>query len=512
MTFDIIIFTDATGLFYKQKTLGAWHIANILRQRGYTVLVVDYFSRYIRNQKKLQELLQLAVGPNTKLIGFSSTFFTYNLPEDKIWDNWITYYGLDMPDFYCGGDKDSVENLFEMCRLYSPNCQFFYGGNLASHTRELIYQSPALDYIVIGLGETQVWEIADHVFKNATLRYRLADDLKTKILDWDIVAKDFDFHNNGVIEYQSYDVILPNETLSLQTSRGCMYNCAFCSFPLRGRKRNKIDYHLNWQGLANYFRRNYELWGVTRYQLVDDTFNETTDKLKNFARAIKESGVPIQWFSFMRVDLVDQEQIELMAETDCKSIWFGLETLNPQALKGIDKNYDPEDALLTIEKITNATDINIFASIIFGLNYDKESDIRSWMSQLMDTSVACIGVNPLGGSERTAFTSSINKNPEKYGYEFDLSSRYELNWTNQTWDSYAAIDLTLEYQKLLWDKKRNLVSSFELLGLPFHGYDIEFLSNLPISDIPFAEIFENIKEKFELYHTLLLIELNQDHC
>lgn len=509
MTFDIILFTDATGLFYKQKTLGAWHIANMLRRKGYSVLVIDSFSRYIRDLSKLREILDRSMGSNTKLVGFSSTYFTYNLPETRRWDNWIDYYGLDVPDFWCGVPKSVVENLFDLLKEYSPDVKLLYGGTLATHYDALALMSPPLDFVVLGIGETQVSHVINHVFHGEKLRYRLARDMKTKVLDWDIKSLDFDFHHEGMIRYEPYDVILPDECLSLQTSRGCMYNCAFCSFPLRGRKRSDGDYHLNWLNLEEYFRRNYELWGTTRYQIVDDTFNETTEKLRMFKQTVKNSGVPIEWFSFMRVDLIDQEQIDIMAETNCRTIWIGIETLNPKALKGIDKKYDPELALNTINSVDQDTNARIYSSIMFGLEHDTVNDVRGWMQTMIDSPVACIGINPLGTNTRSPFTSSINKNPKKYGYEFDVSSRYELNWRNNTWKGEDAAMFAIEYQTMLWKSKRNLVSSYELMGLPFHGLDIDQLTKTAIADLPYPEIIRDYIAKFDVYHNELVKQLNQ---
>lgn len=512
MTFDIILFTDATGLFYKQKTLGAWHIASMLRRQNYRVLVIDNFSRYIRNTEKLKEILDIAMSADTKLIGISSTFFTENLPETRSYDNWIGYYGLDTANFYCGADSEQVRNFFDTIRSYNDDVKFLYGGMLATHYEELIKTSPELDYVVVGMGESQVQNVVDSIYKNDLLQYVLASDNKTKILNYDTTAKTFDFHNHGVIRYEPYDVILPGECLSLQTSRGCMFNCAFCSFPMRGRKRDKIDYHLRWDNLENYFRYNYDTYGVTRYQIVDDTFNETTDKLKSFVRVIENSNVPVEWFSFMRVDLLDDEQIDIISDSSCASIWLGVETLNPKALKAIDKKYDPQQALNTIEKINKKSEISVYTSLLFGLKNDTEHDIRTWMKELIDSSVSCMGINPVGTHDRTPWLSSINSNPNKYGYDFNVRSGLnlkELNWTNNTWKGDEAAFLAKEFQDMLFHTKRNLVSSFELMGLPFHGYNLNDLKKTAIKDLPFEKILEDYVNKFDLYHQQMRIELEK---
>ena len=66
MTYEIVIFTDLTGQFYHNKPAGAYSLASTLRQAGFSVMVVDHFQRYLRDKKRLVEMIRKTVGPNER--------------------------------------------------------------------------------------------------------------------------------------------------------------------------------------------------------------------------------------------------------------------------------------------------------------------------------------------------------------------------------------------------------------------------------------------------------------
>ena len=78
--YDFVIFTDVTDTILSYKAIGAYKIANTLREEGYTVLVVDHLHTFSLDEFK--RIIDLSVGPNTKFVGFSSTF--YNASEEMV--------------------------------------------------------------------------------------------------------------------------------------------------------------------------------------------------------------------------------------------------------------------------------------------------------------------------------------------------------------------------------------------------------------------------------------------
>ena len=46
--------------------------------------------------------------------------------------------------------------------------------------------------------------------------------------------------NSSIVEYTEYDLIHPEEVQFIEFARGCIFKCAFCSFPMTGAKT--VDY------------------------------------------------------------------------------------------------------------------------------------------------------------------------------------------------------------------------------------------------------------------------------
>ena len=71
-----------------------------------------------------------------------------------------------------------------------------------------------------------------------TLHTHLLEHSPTIIKD-DPINKTFSIETLGH-KFIEQDCILPNETLPLEVSRGCIFKCSFCAFPLNGK--TKLDY------------------------------------------------------------------------------------------------------------------------------------------------------------------------------------------------------------------------------------------------------------------------------
>ena len=79
MTFDVILVTDTANIEEPKWTrgYGAHRLASHLRIHGYTVLVIDFCSAMTFDHWK--DICQYAIGDNTQLVGFSTTWWPYRL-------------------------------------------------------------------------------------------------------------------------------------------------------------------------------------------------------------------------------------------------------------------------------------------------------------------------------------------------------------------------------------------------------------------------------------------------
>lgn len=497
MTYQVILFTDLTGQFYHNKALGAYSLASTLRSNGFSVLVVDHFSRLLDDLPKLNQVLKRAIGPNTLFVGLSGTFFTDALPETKPMQSWNDFNGGDPTPIPCV-EKTSI--IFKLIKKFNPNTKIVYGG-----MQSKALNTADIDFVVDGYGESATLHLCNHLLHNTPIKTFTRNNLT--VLDYDTLASDYLFKNHSTV-YCADDILLPNETLALETSRGCMFNCNFCDFPLRNRKRDNFDYHTDDSLLREYFIRNYELSGIVNYMITDDTFNETTEKLKRFRDVVKSTNLPLQFMCFIRIDLLHKhpEQLEILLDAGIISIWIGLESLYQASSNSVNKNYRSEIAKQTILDIRAKAgeDFKIYASFIFGLPEDTPETIEQWMKWVIeDSTIDCIQVEPLYINDKTPWPAEFALNPERYGYTTTV------NWHNKIWNFDEANALAEYYKKLLWNSGRNRLAAFHLFGLMSYGYKFDDIKNLSLKDLPFDEIKSRGVEQYNDYVSRLINHLSK---
>jgi len=495
--YDAIFFTDMSSKVYHVRPLGAYRLASELRTHGYRVLVVEYFSKWLKSKKDLIKLLQTVISKDTLFVGYSSTFFSNDNKIKESVDSYDNYYGLTKLTTW-PADVQTINFINKYIKTLNPDIKIVYGGasavNLSSHL-----QNSSVDFVVQGLADTTVVEIMNSLKNKKHIPYNLKNNMK--VIDHDIFATKFNF-TDSFTQYEASDCFDTDEVLSLETSRGCLFKCSFCAFPLIGRKKNDPSYHKPTSVIASELKRNYEMFNVTKYMFVDDTFNESTEKLIHVRDAIKQSGVDIKFTCYLRLDLLNRypEQIGLLKEMGIQSAFLGIETLNKDAGTAIGKTSHPDKVKASLQMLRDewGEDVATHGSFIAGLPHETEETIDTWMDWVYNSDLLSgffISELSLKGS----FSSDITRNPAKYGYQVD-----DWKWiNNKGLDIIKAREISGKWMKKSWDNRRLKISGWDMLGLQNLGYEFDTLKNLVINDLPFKEMALKYESKFDRYRTTL---------
>lgn len=431
--FNVVLFTDAPYPHHKIRGYGVHRIASQIRANGYTCLVVDFSSALTFDLYK--QIIDLAVGPETLMVGYSTTWLPYRWPElpgeftnqipghhigeqhelssskeeNEDWrkDNLVVKFG-----------KNEVDEWLLYPKTINPKLKTVLGGAKADFYMDL----KNIDHVIFGIAETMTIDLLDKL-SGKTKR------IFNKYIDHDkkAHADTWDFRESSTI-YTHYDMIQPQETLNLEVGRGCRFKCAFCNFPLIGQK-NVNDYLKYPNIIRDELLENYERWGTTKYFIVDDTFNDSTEKLEMMAKVMSDLPFKIKFWCYTRIDLLaaHPEQIELMKELGVAETFFGLETFNDQSSKTIGKGMPSSRRKDTLYKAKEAWGDRVWmeGGFMIGLPYETQASWRTtvdWLKQAdcpLDIST-CYPVNIVKKTDRNQWfpTSWFDNNYEKFGYEF----------------------------------------------------------------------------------------------
>jgi amino acid adenylation domain-containing protein len=199
---------------------------------------------------------------------------------------------------------------------------------------------------------------------------------RPQILDFDTLP----YPDRSLIDYLKYRSQIGHavvkHTVSLQATRGCPYNCAFCHkiWPKKHISRSADDL---FEEVEMYYRQ-----GVRNFSFVDDIINLDIPNSTAFFKKIIDSGMKDARFFFpngVRGDILTKDYIDLMVEAGVVSIGFALETASPRLQKLIGKNLNLERFRSNYEYIA-ATYPQVFLELFTMLGFPTETEEEAMMT------------------------------------------------------------------------------------------------------------------------------------
>ncbi len=149
-------------------------------------------------------------------------------------------------------------------------------------------------------------------------------------------------------------------TTSVMTSRGCPFQCGFCSRPVFGnefRSRSASNIVDEMEHVA--------ALGYGRVWFADDCFTLGRKRLLRICEEITKRRVKVGWECLSRVDTMDNEVARKMRKAGCIRVFFGIESGNNRILAMMKKSATVEQAKKAVEA-TKLSKIQVGAFFIVG--------------------------------------------------------------------------------------------------------------------------------------------------
>ncbi len=258
-----------------------------------------------------------------------------------------------------------IQQLTHRRRTHLP---IVMGGPHVTFLPEEALQNGA-NFVVRGEGEKTMVELVqwleDHSEKPIEKILGLSYRIGNKIL-----------HNPPRLPLSSEELdLLPFPDLSLirgyktnginlvLTSRGCPFDCRFCSvtkmFGRKYRFRSVENVIGELEGLFYQFPHSEILF-------YDDNLTVNPKRAKKLLREMIARQLTFHWSAQVRVEVgKDLELLELMKESGCEWLYLGLESVNPQTLKDFRKEQTVENIEENIE-IIHRFGIRVLGMFIIG--------------------------------------------------------------------------------------------------------------------------------------------------
>ncbi|MBN1880118.1 cobalamin-dependent protein [bacterium] len=263
----------------------------------------------------------------------------------------------------------------------NPDIQIVFGGVQATLFPEEQLRDSPVDIVVIGEGEIAFSELLSCIESGG----KLADVEGIAIINESgefVVTQrpplissldDLPFpalHLFPMDKYHSSAQLKGSNTQLLFTSRGCPFNCSYCSGDLIFGKT--FRYRSPAKVIAD-IRYMMESFGVDSIQFYDETFTVNRDRVLALCDALINADLSIPWACFTRVDLVDEDLLSQMRQAGCYQIFFGVETGVDRLLKLIRKGTTLDQARKTF-KVCRKLGIETVASFMLTLPTETRED------------------------------------------------------------------------------------------------------------------------------------------
>ena len=198
-----------------------------------------------------------------------------------------------------------------------------------------------------------------------------------------------DWQGFPVDDYAYFPLLKRRPFLILQASRGCPYGCRFCPYPVtqglrfRGRSVDSVVDEMI------YLRDRF---GAKSLLFRDPTFSFDLDRTKQLAREMTRRRVQVDFGIETRLDCLDEESLDLLAEAGCLSVEFGVDSLDPEVLKAWKRRgFSPEKArgLVNHMESLGMAGAGLF---VIGLPEQDVADVERTLDWLLSTDLSYVNV------------------------------------------------------------------------------------------------------------------------
>lgn len=283
------------------------------------------------------------------------------------------------------------------------------GPHLSSVPEQTMERYSSFDFGVIGEGESTIIELIDSIqgrrniedvkgiiyqspdgLRKTTARKNITDLDKLPMPAWDMLP-------NYPHVYKPLEIALSNRLQgSIITSRGCPYECSYCSRSVFGRV---VRYHSIDRSMEMILHQ-YHQYHVRDLEIYDDTLILSQERIRQLCRRLIAEKLDLIWSCNSTIGSVNRETLKLMKEAGCWKIGFGIESANPDILKMMNKHLNLDQAREVLRASREAGLVNR-GYFIIGFPTETRDTIKRTINFAKEAALDIVQFNsftPLPGS------------------------------------------------------------------------------------------------------------------
>lgn len=285
-------------------------------------------------------------------------------------------------------------SIYTMCNNYYQACSLarkikeinpevlivFAGPQASSVARETLEQFDFVDFVALGEGEGTIINILDKMKKPSDmllindgilgLAYR---NKKGEIIETWNNNNPFDLEKLQPLRYELIDQSIYDgkAVMDMEIGRGCPFSCTYCSTSLFWERNFRVK---SVKKVIEEIEHYIGKYGVSMFAFHHDLLTANKKYIMELSNSIIEHTIKIKWACYSRLDVIDDEMLNKMAEAGCHQIYYGIETGSPRMQSIINKNLKL-DKIYSVMNSMFQTKINAEFSFILGYPEENDNDL-----------------------------------------------------------------------------------------------------------------------------------------
>lgn len=278
-----------------------------------------------------------------------------------------------------------------------PHARLIWGGWHATMSPDSVFRDADVDGVAVGESEETVLEVLDRTERGAGLdailglHTRPGDTVPQRPLVQDLDTLPW-FRYDEVPSYliedegvTRFDTLPPHYGpdrygYPLIASRGCPYNCSFCSVPylkdLYSTTDGRFLRRRSVESVIEELVHARDVLGANYIWFFDEEFLFHRRWIRSFLPVYRER-VGLPWYCEAHPDsFLDEEFVRLLADCGLRDLEIGIQSASPATLKVFNRPLRHRDKLIAMSKVFAQTDVAMNYDVILDNPLETAADVR----------------------------------------------------------------------------------------------------------------------------------------